>query len=269
MRNTGRFFALLFFVSFFQLHFAQAVPYEIQQKISADLQGDDSFNYPDYYQVKEDPRLHNINLLALEHVEEKFPYPDAPYNRKAQFGTWIKDRTDGTCLDTRGKVLVRDSRSSVTYRPSGCSVDSGDWDDPYSGFNFTSAADIQIDHFVPLKNAYMTGGFEWSQRKRCLYANYMGNDFHLLSVSGKENQRKSDHTPSQYMPTNREYTCTYLRQWLELKAIWALRITPKEATAIRTRVRDNDCDKTDFVIPSRAIENQRRYMADHADLCRN
>lgn len=266
MRTTKFLFWILFF---FQVHVLalSSADYKFHQQISADLQGDDSFQYPDYYQVKEDPRLQNVNLLVFTHVQSEFPYPGTPYNRKAQFGTWIKDKTDGTCMDTRGKVLVRDSKTTVTYRPNGCTVASGEWDDPYSGKNFVSASDIQIDHFVPLKNAYMTGGFEWSQRKRCLYANYMGNEFHLLSVSGKENLRKSDKSPSQYVPPNRHYVCVYLKQWLQVKAIWNLRITPKEASAIQARVLDNDCDKTDFVITSDTLKDQRRYMSDNADLC--
>lgn len=240
---------------------------QVYRQLADDLQSNETFQYPDYYQVKEDPRLQNINLLVLQHIENQFPYPDVPYNRKNQFGTWIQDNTDGTCLNTRGKVLVRDSKSGVTYRPSGCSVQSGDWDDPYSGKHFSSASDIQIDHFVPLKNAYMTGGFEWDRNKRCLYANYMGNKFHLLSVNGKENLRKSDSSPSQYMPSNRTYACTYLKQWLEVKTIWALRITPKEAEAIQAKVKSNNCDKADFVIANREIQDQRRYMQDNADLC--
>lgn len=270
MQSTKFLIGILFCFQFHtQLHAQTFAAFDakVYHQISADLQGDDSFRYPDYYQVKEDPRLQNVNLLVLNHVESEFPYPKTPYNRKAQFGTWIKDRTDGTCMDTRGKVLVRDSKSTVTYRPNGCTVASGDWDDPYSGKHFDSASDIQIDHFVPLKNAYMTGGFEWDQRKRCLYANYLGNQFHLLSVSGRENLKKSDSSPSQYMPSNRQYACVYLKQWLEVKVIWGLRITPKEAAAIQARVNDNECDKTEFVVSSNFLKDQRRYMTDNADLC--
>lgn len=258
---------LLFFAFVFSLQ-AFSQTYQIQKQIVDDLQSDETYKYPDYYKVKEDPRLQNINLLVLQHVENEFPRPDEAYNRKKQFGTWIRDRLDGTCMDTRGKVLVRDSQTTVSYRSNGCTVDSGDWDDPYSGRQFKSAAEIQIDHFVPLKNAYMTGGFEWDSLKRCLYANYMGNEFHLLPVSSGENQRKSDSTPSKYMPSARAYACTYLKQWLEVKTIWTLRITPKEAKAIQMKIADNRCDETQFLIPTQFVTEQRRYMSEHADLCK-
>lgn len=259
------FFALLVFLVASSVFALQ--PSQIHQQLIGDLQSDETFKYDDYYLVQEDTKSAKINLLQLQHIEREFPYPDVPYNRKNQFGTWIQD-TEGSCLNTRAKVLVRDSKTNVNYRPSGCSVQSGRWDDPYSGKQFTSADDIQIDHFVPLKNAYMTGGHEWNQNKRCLYANYMGNEFHLLSVSGKENLRKSDNTPSQYMPKNFSYACVYLKQWLEVKVIWALRITPKEAAAIHTKVDQNNCDENDFVISSQFVSDQRRFMQDNADLCR-
>lgn len=234
--------------------------------IIQDLKSDETFNYPDYYQVKEDPRLQNINLLVFLHTQVKFPYPKIPYNRDSQFGTWLRD-IDGSCLNTRGKVLVRDSDSTVNYSANGCTVASGRWDDPYTARSFRLAKDIQIDHFVPLKNTYMTGGFEWDQAKRCLYANYMGNEFHLLSVDGPENMHKSDSAPNQYMPPNQKYACQYLKQWLEVKTIWALRITPREATALLEKVKTNHCDETAFVIPNQFIQEQRRFMAENANLC--
>lgn len=231
------------------------------------LKSDEDFNYPDYYQVKEDPRLQNINLLVFEHFSEKFPLPAVPYNRDAQFGGWLRDSTSGTCLNTRGIVLVRDSASDVTYTPNGCTVNSGNWNDPYTARLHTSAKDIQIDHVVALKNAYMTGAHEWDFKKRCLYANFLGNDFHLLSVNGKENLKKSDSSPSGYVPPNKAFTCQFIKDWLNIKSIWSLRLTPKEADAIIKIAGDNQCDPQGFVITAAALKEQRDYMSEHADLC--
>ncbi len=259
-----KFFVVVLLLGTLQVHGLSSV---LGLATIGDLKSDETFDYPDYYRVKEDPRLQNINLLFLVHVSENFPKPSIPYKRDEQFGTWIKDTLDGTCMNTRGKVLVRDSDSNVDYNPNGCTVSRGKWNDPYTATAFISAGDIQIDHFIPLKNAYMTGAFEWDQSKRCLYANYMGNNFHLLSVSGKENMRKSDSTPDQYMPPNKNYACQYLKQWLEIKVIWKLRITPKEAAAIKTKVLSSHCDENDFLIPSEFVNSQRGYMGAHADLC--
>ncbi len=230
---------------------------------------DETFHDPDYFEIKEDPRLQNVNLLFFIHFQQPIPYPSVPYNRKNQFGTWIQDHFLGSCLNTRGLVLVRDSKTPVSFTANGCTVKSGNWDDPYSNQNLTSASDIQIDHFVPLKNAYMTGAFEWSNLKRCFYANYLGNNFHLLSVSGKENMKKSDSTPSLYLPPNESYVCQYLKQWLEVKLIWSLRLTPKETSAVKLQVDDHHCNPQDFVIPTSFLKQQRDYMTENANLCQS
>ena len=231
------------------------------------LRSDEDFNYSDFYQIKEDPRLQFINLLVFDHINEKFPLPAIPYNRDTHFGGWLRDNTGGTCLNTRGKVLVRDSASSVSYSPNGCTVEGGHWDDPYTALIYTSAKDIQIDHVVALKNAYMTGAHEWDFKKRCLYANYLGNEFHLLSVNGKENLKKSDSSPSAYVPPNKTYTCQFIKVWLNIKLIWTLRETPKEREAIIKIATENNCNPQDFIISAVNLKEQRNFMADNANLC--
>lgn len=231
------------------------------------LKSDEDFNYPDYYQIKEDPRLQFVNMLVFDHIEQKFPMPAVPYNRDSHFGGWLRDTAAGSCLNTRGKVLVRDSQSGVTYTPNGCTVDTGEWNDPYTARLHTSSKDIQIDHVVALKNAYMTGAHEWNFAKRCLYANFLGNNFHLLSVNGKENLKKSDSSPSGYVPPNKDFTCEFIKDWLNIKLIWSLRTTPKEKTAIITIFNDNLCDPKLFIVSAASLKVQRDFMADHADLC--
>jgi hypothetical protein len=231
------------------------------------LKSDETFIYPDYYMIKDDPRLENINLLNMVHTLEKFPYPTVPYNRDTQFGGWLRESGSTSCLNTRGKVLVRDSESPVSFTPNGCTVDTGAWNDSYTAKVFSSAHDIQIDHLVPLKNAYMTGAFEWDFKKRCLYANFLGNNFHLLSVFGKENMKKSDSSPSGYIPPNKNFTCQYLKIWLNVKIIWSLRLTPKEVAAVQNIAVDNDCNTEDFMIPYSQVQTQRDFMQAHANLC--
>ncbi len=227
----------------------------------------EDYNYDQYYQVKENSVAGFIDLLDLENIKKSFPLPNVPYNRREQFGTWIHPKNDNSCLNTRGLVLVRDADAPVTYSPDGCTVVSGTWDDPYSAKTFVTAHDIQIDHFVPLKNAYMTGAYEWDANKRCLYANYMGNNFHLLAVNGTENMSKGDSAPSGYLPPNKQYVCQYLKQWLSVKVIWHLRLTPLEVNSIQDEVNKSRCEKAEFHMTSEELSNQRRYMSDNKDLC--
>lgn len=231
------------------------------------LKSDEDFIYNEFYTVNEDPSLHKINLLALNHHNSKFPLPPVPYNRDQQFGGWLRDTSGVTCLNTRGLVLMRDSLTDVTYTASGCTVDKGEWDEPYTGRLHKLAKDIQIDHLVALKNAYMTGAHEWDNKKRCLYSNFMGNNFHLLSTNGPENMKKSDHSPEGYTPPNKAYTCQFIKQWLNVKLIWSLRLTPREVTAINKIATESKCDPEGFVIPAQSLKEQREYMADNANLC--
>ena len=227
----------------------------------------EDYKHDQYFQIKESSGSDSINLLNLENIKKPFPLPSVPYNRREQFGTWIYPKNDDLCLNVRGLVLVRDADAPVTYSPDGCAVVTGAWDDPYTARTFASARDIQIDHFVPLKNAYMTGGHEWDANKRCLYANYLGNDFHLLAVNGSENMSKGDRTPAEYTPPNKQYVCQYLKQWLLVKVIWQLRLTPLETESIRNEVDENDCERTDFQMTAEELSNQRRYMLDNKNLC--
>ncbi|QLY24327.1 HNH endonuclease family protein [Bdellovibrio sp. KM01] len=208
-----------------------------------------------------------ISLLHFDHHNEDFGNVGQAYNRKQHFGTWIRPSEDHTCLNTRGLVLVRDSKVPVTYNTAGCTVRSGEWDEPYTGATVHDAADIQIDHFVPLKNAYVSGAHKWNYSKRCLYANFLGNNFHLVSTDGHENMSKSDSTPQGYMPPNQAYRCQYLQQWLKVKLIWDLGLTPPEKLAVESLIQQNGCDLNMFQYSVGELQAQRQFMADNANLC--
>lgn len=227
---------------------------------------DEDFKYNDYYKVTQQIEASQINLLNFEHTNKTFPLPTVPYNRDKHFGGWINFKNDDSCLNTRGLVLKRDSSREVTVN-SNCTVTGGDWYDPYTDKNYQSATQVQIDHVVALKNAYMTGAFEWEQNKRCLYANYMGNNFHLLAVDGPENMKKGDKSPREYIPPNEGFTCQYLQTWLKIKYIWQLRLTPKELERIQTVIHDEKCDARDFVVQKSEMDQQRKFINDNINLC--
>lgn len=231
------------------------------------LKSDEDFVYSNYYKIKVDPAAEKIDLLSFENIGERFPLPVEPYKRDQHFGGWLRDDTPTSCLNTRAKVLIRDSKVPPTFTPNGCTVQTGHWDDPYTARLHTAAKDIQIDHVVALKNAYMTGAHEWNFAKRCLYANYMGNRFHLLSVNGPANLKKSDHSPSGYVPPNKQFTCEFIKTWLNIKLIWSLRITPQEGDAIQRIATENNCSRETFMVPTSALAEQLQYQQDHADLC--
>lgn len=211
-----------------------------------------------------------INLLIWNLVSQQLPVPKQPYDRDRQFGTWIVDGRQGNCLNTRGVVLVRDSSSKVGLDPANrCYVQSGTWYDPYTNTQFKGANQIQIDHFVPLKHVYISGGFKWDARTKCLYANYTGYRTHLMAVSSTENMKKGDATPYSYLPPNRAFMCAYLMNWLKIKKIWNLDLIPPETQAISNAFKANNCDVTQFNMSIEELYSQRKYMNDNYRLCDN
>jgi hypothetical protein len=220
------------------------------------------------YEVMADIKSAALSLLRWTLHAEAPVLPKEHYNRRLHFGRWINDPNDQTCYNTRAKVLLRDTESAVSYKATNpCVVDHGTWADPYTGSTFTDSHEIQIDHMVPLKDAYDSGAWEWNYQTRCLYANFLGNSFHLISSNGTENMRKGDSAPDEYVPPNKTYQCQYLENWLKIKLIWKLKMTPSEVNAIRQKVRDNNCDPSHFSLSDKDLRAQRSLISDTLGLC--
>lgn len=210
----------------------------------------------------------SYSLLNWNTYSRSRPIEVVKYDRKEHFGRWISDPSNETCYNTRALVLIRDSSRQVTFSDDDkCSVESGFWRDDYTGKAFTKREEIQIDHFVPLKNAYVSGAHRWSFKARCLYANFMGNRFHLKAVNATQNMKKSDRGPEGYMPPNKNYACDYLKTWLTIKFLWGLTMNDDEKNSIYQMVRANRCRLSDFTISAREILKQNRYTQDNIDIC--
>lgn len=208
------------------------------------------------------------SLLSWKTGSYKLAPAVEPYMRMTHFGRWINDPNDDLCYNTRARVLVRDSKKEVIFRGrNNCVVDRGDWDDPYTNETLFESRSIQIDHMVPLKNAYLSGAYKWSFKSRCLYANYMGADFHLISSGARENMRKGDRTPANYIPPNDQYTCTYIRNWLAIKMIWNLNMSQTESTAISALIKENNCPSSMFQMSNKELVSQKQIIKDNLNQC--
>jgi len=147
---------------------------------------------------------------------------DAQYSR-SNWGGWR-----GGCHDTRNLVLERDSKAPVEFKTDKrCKVASGVWTGTYSNADMYFPADIQIDHVVPLKNAYDSGAANWTRSKKREYFNDLQG---LVASRGRENMQKGARGPSEWLPAfNR---CWYVGQWLAIKERYELTLTVREARAI-------------------------------------
>jgi Protein of unknown function (DUF1524) len=143
-----------------------------------------------------------------------------------RFEHW--SRQDGGC-NTRDLVLRRDGRGVATGPD--CDITAGTWTSPYDGKTVADPTKLDIDHVVPLANAWRTGASDWSDAQRERFANDMDTP-ELLAVTSTTNRAKGDQDPSQWRPPLRDYWCTYARKWISVKSHWKLSITAAEKSAL-------------------------------------
>jgi hypothetical protein len=136
----------------------------------------------------------------------------------------------GAC-NTREQVLKRDGTNVVT--DSSCAATSGRWYSPYDGATWTAASDVDIDHIIPLANAWRTGARTWTTAKREQFANDLSGP-QLIAVTDNVNQSKSDQTPATWKPPLTSYWCTYSRMWIGSKYKWGLTVNSAEKSALTT-----------------------------------
>ncbi|MEV6895993.1 HNH endonuclease family protein [Amycolatopsis sp. NPDC051372] len=143
-----------------------------------------------------------------------------------KFPHWIQQ---GNNCDTREVVLKRDGTNVVTN--SSCTATSGKWVSPYDGATWTAASDVDIDHVVPLADAWRTGASSWTTAQRQAYANDL-SDPQLIAVTDNVNQEKGDRSPDQWKPPSTGYWCTYARMWVAVKSKFKLTVNSAEKSAL-------------------------------------
>jgi hypothetical protein len=153
------------------------------------------------------------------------PGPATGYRRDA-FDVWADQ--GGGC-DTRELVLRRDGTGVTVGRD--CHPTAGRWHSRYDAATVTRAAGVQIDHVVPLANAWRSGARGWSAATRERFANDL-TGYELLAVSAATNQAKGDRDPSTWKPPNLGDWCDYAGRWTTVKHRWHLTATRAEVAAL-------------------------------------
>jgi hypothetical protein len=160
------------------------------------------------------------------------------YDRDAFGSAWAD--TDGNGCNQRDDVLLRDARpGSVTVaEQDSCDHDvlAGTWVDPYTGTTLTfddlkdpaQAQAIQIDHVVPLAEAWLSGAAAWTDVRRVEFANDLSV---LLAVDGPTNASKGASDPAAWRP-RKEYQCAYARRWIRVKHYFELTVDASEVAAL-------------------------------------
>ncbi|MCD9872666.1 HNH endonuclease family protein [Streptomyces guryensis] len=145
---------------------------------------------------------------------------------RSLFPTW--DTISGTC-NTREWILKRDGSNVATN--SACTATSGSWYSVYDGATWTAASDVDIDHLVPLAEAWDSGASQWTTSEREGFANDVTRP-QLLAVTDNVNQSKGDKDPAEWMPPLSSYACTYVRAWVQVKYYYDLSVDSAEKSKL-------------------------------------
>ncbi|HET7398491.1 MAG TPA: HNH endonuclease family protein [Intrasporangium sp.] len=160
--------------------------------------------------------------------------PMTGYSRD-RFGQAWSD-TDRNGCDQRNDVLRGDlQQATLRAGTHGCVVMTGRLTDPYTGevIAFTRASvptsPVQIDHVVPLADAWVKGASRWSLSQRTAFAN---DPLNLVAVGAKVNAQKGAGDAATWLPPARGYRCAYVARQVAVKAKYHLSVTSAERAAL-------------------------------------
>lgn len=165
------------------------------------------------------------------------------------FTHWID--ANGNGCNTRAEVLIAESQTTVA-RTGTCTITSGRWYSPYDQATWTAPSDVDIDHMVPLAEAWDSGARTWTASRRTAFANDLGLADSLIAVTDSVNQSKGDQDPAQWVPSNTSYTCAYVTAWIRVKYRWNLSVDQAERTALTSRLNSGGCGDRTIDAPPRA-----------------
>jgi hypothetical protein len=175
-----------------------------------------------------------LDVLAFITVENE---RGADYDRNL-FG--YPNDADGDGCDVRAEVLQRDSL--IDIGPD-CPVTTGEWRSSYDGAVVTDSELLELDHVVSLKEAWDSGASSWDDSRRVSFANDVEDPRTLRVVLREMNQDKADKDPSNWLPPSDDVVCTYLADFVAIKARWGLSMDESEFGRIRNVLTDRCPDQ--------------------------
>ena len=165
------------------------------------------------------PRTIHVRLRAAVRMLPVAREIRTGYDRDL-FRLWTD--ANGDCQDTRDEVLAAESLVQV----SGCDITRGRWFSYYDATVWRDSGDVDIDHLVPLAEAWDSGARRWHDSTRERYANDLRDHRTLVAVTDNVNSSKSDQDIAEWLP---QYShCRYLRSWVAVKIRWSLTVNQVE-----------------------------------------
>lgn len=150
------------------------------------------------------------------------------YDRDRYFGTWKDLNRD--CQNTRAEVLVQESKVRATFSSRGCTVSKGKWVTTWDNRTHYYASTVQIDHHVPVHEAWGSGARNWTQARRVAFYNDLGDGRALNAQTSALNSSKQAKGPEAWMPPKNR--CKYVADWVAVKIRWGLKVDKTERAAL-------------------------------------
>ncbi|WP_327136292.1 HNH endonuclease family protein (plasmid) [Streptomyces sp. NBC_01343] len=180
-----------------------------------------------------------VSALPLA-VEDRTGY------QRTSFKHWNAGANPSDGCNTRAEVLIQEAIEAPEVGP-GCTLTGGVWWSYYDEQRVTPAGALDIDHMVPLAEAWDSGASSWTAQRREAYANDLGQESSLVAVTARSNRSKADQDPAQWLPpsASQDVLCQYTAEWTATKLRWGLTVDEPE----RDRLLDiaAGCGSTDVV----------------------
>ena len=162
------------------------------------------------------------------------------YNRSA-FKHWIDADKDG--CDTRAEVLIEEAivKPKIGLK---CKLTGGKWVSAYDGKTITNPSQLDVDHMVPLAEAWRSGAWKWTAAQRQAYANDLENSEALIAVTLTTNRSKGDKDPTLWTPA--KIYCEYLNSWIKIKSQYNLTVDVLEWNFFKAASESKTCSFGDL-----------------------
>ena len=147
------------------------------------------------------------------------------------FKHWIDADKNG--CNTRYEVLI----AEATVKPkvgAGCYLTGGRWRSSYDGKIFTNPTGLDIDHMVPLAEAWRSGAWAWTTAQRMDFANDLEDSRSLLAVTASLNRSKGDRDVAAWLPAKAQ--CNYISNWIAVKWRFDLSVDPIEGEFLQEKI---------------------------------
>jgi len=171
---------------------------------------------------------------SVSATKQKTSIQSSSYSRKMFGHGWADSNKD--CQNSRMETLIAYSLSPVRFKTEKeCMVISGKWISPFSGKTIYAASEIDIDHVVPLKWAWVHGANHWTKKKRVKFANDPAN---LLSVEARLNRQKGAKGLNAWLPPANQ--CQYISRFIRVYKTYNLKLSNKEQVSY-DKIRKKHC----------------------------